>query len=91
MRQLAIYSVPPLLAGWSIALVPSGSAGVRQPVLNASVTLYREYTGPSRLSGGGLYSTRDGLFSTVTAEESKKPPPMRRTRLTQCACKRAKA
>jgi regulator of protease activity HflC (stomatin/prohibitin superfamily) len=74
-RQLAICSLPPLLTGWSIEVVPSGSAGVRVNQFSGTrpATLYPgvHWTIPF-IEEVDLYSTRDGLFSTATADESKK-------------------
>jgi regulator of protease activity HflC (stomatin/prohibitin superfamily) len=74
-RQLATYSIPPLLAGWSIAVVPSGWAGVRVNQFSGTrpTTLYPgvHWTIPF-VEEVELYSTRDGLFTTVTADNPKK-------------------
>ncbi len=74
-RRLAVYSIPPLLVGWSIAVVPSGWAGVRINQFSGTrpATLYPgvHWTIPL-IEEVELFSTRDGLFTTVTPDESKK-------------------
>jgi regulator of protease activity HflC (stomatin/prohibitin superfamily) len=74
-KQLAVYSIPPLLAGLSIAVVPSGSAGVRINQFSGTrpATLYPgvHWTLPF-IEQVELYSIRDGLFTTVTEDDPKK-------------------
>src|SRR5580700_5177857 len=75
-RQLAIYSTPLLLTGWSIAVVPTGWAGVRVNQFSGTrpTALYPgvHWTIPF-IEQVDLYSTRDGLFTTATADDPQKP------------------
>jgi regulator of protease activity HflC (stomatin/prohibitin superfamily) len=75
-RQLAIYSTPLLLIGWSIAVVPTGWAGVRVNQFSGTrpMALYPgvHWTIPF-IEQVDLYSTRDGLFTTATADDPQKP------------------
>src|SRR6202049_2492964 len=79
-RQVAAYSLLPLLAGLSIAVVPSGSAGVR---INQFLG-----TRPTPLYPGvhwivplieqtELYDIRDSVFTTTVVDDPKKSDGLR--------------
>jgi regulator of protease activity HflC (stomatin/prohibitin superfamily) len=74
-RQFAAYSIVPLLAGLSIAVIPSGAAGVvvNQFAGTRPATLYPgvHWIVPL-IEQVELYDIRDNLFTTVTIDESKK-------------------
>ena len=76
MKQLAALSAGPLLAGLSIAVVPSGFAGVRvnQFVGTRPATLYPgvHWVIPL-IETMEIYNTRDDLFTTSMKEDPKKP------------------
>src|SRR5438105_4848817 len=71
-KRLAAWGVVPLLAGLSIALVPSGSAGVRvnQFVGTRPATLYPgvHFILPL-IENLETYSVRDEVFATVLVED----------------------
>jgi len=73
--RLATWGVVPLLAGLSIAVVPSGSAGVRvnQFVGTRPATLYPgvHFILPL-IENIGTYSVRDEVFATTLVEDPKK-------------------
>jgi regulator of protease activity HflC (stomatin/prohibitin superfamily) len=75
-KRLAAYAAAPLLAGLSIAVVPSGSAGVRvnQFVGTRPKTLYPgvHWVIPL-IESMKTYNTRDSVFATVMAEDPKAP------------------
>ena len=75
-RRLATWGVVPLLAGLSIAIVPSGSAGVRvnQFAGTRPATLYPgvHFVLPL-IENLETYSVRDEVFATVLVEDPKKP------------------
>ena len=79
-RSLAMISAMPLLAGLSIAVVPSGSAGVRvnQFAGTRPGTLYPgvHFTIPL-IEEVDLYNIRDIVFSTTPMIDSKKSDGMR--------------
>jgi regulator of protease activity HflC (stomatin/prohibitin superfamily) len=74
-RTLGVYAIAPLLAGLSIAVVPSGSAAVRvnqfagtrpgtlYPGVHWIIPLVEEIE---------LYDTRDGIFTTQAVDDPKK-------------------
>ena len=75
VRQLALYALAPVILGLSIAVVPSGFAGVRVNQFSG--------TRPGTLYPGvhwvipfveqtEVYSTRDNIFSTAGTDEPKK-------------------
>ena len=74
-RRLAISSILPILAGLSIAVVPSGSAGVRvnQFAGTRPQTLYPgvHWIVPL-IEQTALYDTRDIVFSTASIDDPKK-------------------
>ena len=74
-KRLATWGVVPFLAGLSIAMVPSGSAGVRvnQFVGTRPATLYPgvHFVLPL-IETLETYSVRDEVFATVLLEDSKK-------------------
>jgi regulator of protease activity HflC (stomatin/prohibitin superfamily) len=74
-KRLATWGVVPLLAGLSIAMVPSGSAGVRvnQFVGTRPATLYPgvHFVLPL-IESLETYSVRDEVFATVLVEDPKK-------------------
>jgi regulator of protease activity HflC (stomatin/prohibitin superfamily) len=74
-KSLATWGVVPLLAGLSIALVPSGSAGVRvnQFVGTRPATLYPgvHFILPL-IETMETYSVRDEVFATTLVEDPKK-------------------
>jgi len=77
-RRLATLCVFPLLAGLSIAVGPSGWAGVRvnQFAGTRPGTLYPGvHLILPLIEDVELYSTRDSLFSTVAKDDPKKNPP----------------
>ncbi len=75
-KRMAGLSIPPLLAGWSIAVVPSGSAGVRvnQFVGTRPATLYPgvHFVLPL-IENMETYNVRDEMFVTLLTEDPKKP------------------
>ncbi len=74
-RQFAFYSIVPLLAGLSIVVVPSGSAGVRVNQFAGArpATLYPGvHLILPLIEQVDLYDIRDNLFTTVTIDDSKK-------------------
>jgi len=75
-KQLATWGVVPLLMGLSIAVVPSGSAGVRvnQFVGTRPATLYPgvHFVLPL-IENLETYSVRDEVFATVLVDDPKKP------------------
>jgi regulator of protease activity HflC (stomatin/prohibitin superfamily) len=75
-KRLATWGVVPLLAGLSITVVPSGSAGVRvnQFVGTRPATLYPgvHFILPL-IESMEIYSVRDEVFATALVEDSKKP------------------
>jgi len=74
-KRLAMWGVVPLLAGLSIAMVPSGSAGVRvnQFVGTRPATLYPgvHFVLPL-IESLETYSVRDEVFATALVEDPKK-------------------
>jgi len=74
-KRLATWGVVPLLVGLSIAMVPSGSAGVRvnQFVGTRPATLYPgvHFVLPL-IENLETYSVRDEVFATVLVEDPKK-------------------
>jgi len=74
-KRLATWGTVPLLAGLSIAMVPSGSAGVRvnQFVGTRPATLYPgvHFVLPL-IENLETYSVRDEVFATVLVEDPKK-------------------
>ena len=74
-KRMATWGVVPLLAGLSIAMVPSGSAGVRvnQFVGTRPATLYPgvHFVLPL-IENLETYSVRDEVFATVLVEDPKK-------------------
>ncbi len=74
-KRLATWGVVPLLAGLSIALVPSGSAGVRvnQFVGTRPATLYPgvHFILPL-IENMEIFSVRDEVFATTLVEDPKK-------------------
>src|SRR5207253_9786129 len=74
-KSLATLGVAPLLAGLSIAMVPSGSAGVRvnQFVGTRPATLYPgvHFLFPL-IENMETYSVRDEVFATTLVEDAKK-------------------
>ena len=74
-KRLGTWGVVPLLAGLSIAVVPSGSAGVRvnQFVGTRPATLYPgvHFVLPL-IENLETYSVRDEVFATVLVEDPKK-------------------
>ena len=73
-RQLAVCSILPLLAGLSIAVIPSGSAAVRvnQFAGTRPATLYPGVHWMIPLiEQPELYSIRDNIFTTATLEDAK--------------------
>jgi hypothetical protein len=74
-KHLATWGVVPLLAGLSIAVVPSGAAGVRvnQFVGTRSATLYPgvHFILPL-IETMETYSIRDEVFATTLVEDPKK-------------------
>jgi regulator of protease activity HflC (stomatin/prohibitin superfamily) len=74
-RRVAIWGIVPLLAGMSIAVVPSGSAGVRvnQFVGTRPATLYPgvHFILPL-IESMEIYSVRDEVFATTLVEDPKK-------------------
>src|SRR5689334_10945523 len=75
-KRMAALSAAPLLAGWSIAVVPSGSAGVRvnQFVGTRPATLYPgvHFVLPL-IESMDTYNIRDEMFVTSLADDPKKP------------------
>ena len=74
-KRLATWSVMPLLAGLSIAVVPSGSAGVRvnQFVGTRPATLYPGvHLILPLIENMETYSVRDEVFATTLVEDPKK-------------------
>ena len=74
-RSLAMASIAPLLAGLSIAVVPSGSAGVRvnQFAGTRPNTLYPGvHLALPLIEDVELYNTRDSVFSTTAFADPKK-------------------
>lgn len=75
-KRMAALSAAPLLAGWSIAVVPSGSAGVRvnQFVGTRPATLYPgvHFVLPL-IESIETYNIRDEMFVTSLADDPKKP------------------
>ena len=83
-RRLATLCVLPLLAGLSIQVVPSGWAGVRvnQFLGTRPGTLYPGvHLILPLIEQVNLYPTRDSMFSTAAAEDSKKDDPKRKREL----------
>jgi regulator of protease activity HflC (stomatin/prohibitin superfamily) len=74
-KQLAILSIAPCLAGLSVAIVPSGLAGVRvnQFMGTRPGTLYpgMHFVIPT-IETVELYPTRENVFTTLAIEDSKK-------------------
>jgi regulator of protease activity HflC (stomatin/prohibitin superfamily) len=74
-KRMAAFSLGPLLAGWSIALVPSGSAGVRvnQFVGTRPSTLYPgvHFLVPL-IENIETYNIRDDVFVTTLTDDPKK-------------------
>jgi regulator of protease activity HflC (stomatin/prohibitin superfamily) len=79
-RRLAAFSVAPLLIGWSIAVVPSGAAGVRvnQFAGTRPGTLYPgvHWVLPL-IENLEIYSIRDSIFTTTMSEDPKKTDVLR--------------
>lgn len=77
-RRLVAFSVAPLLIGWSIAMVPSGAAGVRvnQFVGTRPGTLYPgvHWILPL-IETLETYNIRDSILITTLDEDLKKPQP----------------
>src|SRR5678816_1734483 len=75
-KRMAAFSLGPLLAGWSIAVVPSGSAGVRvnQFVGTRPATLYPgvHFLLPL-IENMETYNIRDDVFVTTLTDDPKKP------------------
>ena len=75
-KRMAAFSLGPLLAGWSIAVVPSGSAGVRvnQFVGTRPATLYPgvHFLVPL-IENMETYNIRDDVFVTTLNDDPKKP------------------
>jgi regulator of protease activity HflC (stomatin/prohibitin superfamily) len=74
-RRLAILAVAPLLGGLSIAIVPSGAAGVRvnQFAGTRPGTLYPGvHLVVPLIESLETYNTRDSMFTTATADDPKK-------------------
>src|SRR5580658_3629348 len=79
-RSLAIVSLVPMLAGLSIAVVPSGEAGVRvnqfagtrpgtlYPGVHLAMPLIEEVV---------LYDVRDNVFATAPVDDPKKKDGLR--------------
>ena len=79
-RSLAMVSIAPLLVGLSIAVVPSGSAGVRvnefagtrpgtlYPGVHFAIPLIEEVA---------LYNVRDTVFATTAVDDPKKATILR--------------
>ena len=77
-RRLVAFSVAPLLIGWSIAVVPSGAAGVRvnQFVGTRPGTLYPGvHLILPLIETLETYNIRDSIFITTLDEDLKKPQP----------------
>src|ERR1700680_1322543 len=79
-RQVAAYSLLPLLAGLSIAVVPSGSAGVRiNQFLGTRPT--PPYPGVHwivpLIEQTELYDIRDSVFTTTVVDDPKKSDGLR--------------
>jgi regulator of protease activity HflC (stomatin/prohibitin superfamily) len=76
IKRMAAFSLGPLLAGASIAVVPSGSAGVRvnQFVGTRPATLYPgvHFILPL-IENMETYSIRDDVFVTSLTDDPKKP------------------
>ena len=74
-KRMAAFSLGPLLAGWSIAVVPSGSAGVRvnQFVGTRPATLYPgvHFVLPL-IENMETFNIRDEVFVTTLADDPKK-------------------
>jgi regulator of protease activity HflC (stomatin/prohibitin superfamily) len=73
--RLAAYAVAPLLAAQCISIVPAGFAGVRVSQLSGAKpgTLYPGVHWITPLIDSvALYDTRDHVFSTAAADDSKK-------------------
>ena len=74
-RALAIVSIAPMLAGLSIAVVPSGQAGVRvnQFAGTQPGTLYPGvHLAMPLIEEVALYNIRDNVFATAPVDDSKK-------------------
>src|SRR5678816_3412920 len=75
-KRMAAFSLGPLLAGWSIAVVPSGSAGVRanQFVGTRPATLYPgvHFLLPL-IESMETSSVRDEVVATALMGDAKKP------------------
>jgi len=75
-KRLLAFAAAPLLIGLSIAVVPSGAAGVRvnQFVGTRPATLYPgvHWIVPL-IESMEIYDIRDNVFATVMAEDPKKP------------------
>jgi regulator of protease activity HflC (stomatin/prohibitin superfamily) len=75
-KRMTAFSLGPLLAGWSIAVVPSGSAGVRvnQFVGTRPATLYPgvHFLLPL-IENMETYNIRDDVFVTTLTDDPKKP------------------
>jgi regulator of protease activity HflC (stomatin/prohibitin superfamily) len=75
-KRMAAFSLGPLLAGWSIAVVPSGSAGVRvnQFVGTRPATLYPGvHLVMPLIEEVETYNIRDDVFVTSLVDDPKKP------------------
>jgi regulator of protease activity HflC (stomatin/prohibitin superfamily) len=76
-QKIALMGVAPVLLGLSLAVIPSGSAGVRISQISGASprTLYPgvHWIVPlvDRIE---VYNIRDGIFSTVLGEDPKKNP-----------------
>jgi regulator of protease activity HflC (stomatin/prohibitin superfamily) len=74
-KKLAIFSVAPLLGAMSIAVVPSGAAGVRvnQFVGTRQGTMYPGvHLVPPLIETLETYDIRDSMFTTAMVEDPKK-------------------
>ncbi|HWZ30662.1 MAG TPA: SPFH domain-containing protein [Bryobacteraceae bacterium] len=81
-RSLAMLSAAPLLAGLSIAVVPSGAAGVRvnQFAGTRPTTLYPgvHFQIPF-IEEVETYNIRDSVFATSTVDDPKKDDPKKKS------------
>jgi regulator of protease activity HflC (stomatin/prohibitin superfamily) len=81
-RSLAYASIAPLLAGLSITVVPSGSAGVRvnQFAGTRPGTLYPGvHLAIPLIEDVEVYNTRDSVFTTAAVDDPKKADPKNAT------------
>ena len=82
-KQLSLYAIAPVLAGLSIAVVPSGFAGVRVNQFSGTrpTTLYPGvHLVIPLIEQMETYATRDNIFTTIAVDDPKKSPMRVQTR-----------